>query len=269
MRAAIYARYSSESQRQESIEDQIFTCRRLAREKGFTVLDDQIYADYAQSGSHKDRRGLSEVITASANKPFDVILVDDLSRLARDNFLMLSVLADFQYVGIRDISVADNLDSNDEESTLGIQTRDIFNELQLRDLKKKTLRGLIGQKQRGFSASERTFGFTSIPSGNIITDKKGRTKPEGYKFVIEPREADVVLRIFREFADGQSLTSIVKTLNKEDVRGRKNEKKNWATNTVGRILLNEKYIGKWVWNKSESRRDDLWKLRRYYQSSEW
>lgn len=55
MRAAICDRYSSESQYQESIEDQIFTCRRLAHERGFTVLDDHIYTDYAQSGSRKDR----------------------------------------------------------------------------------------------------------------------------------------------------------------------------------------------------------------------
>ena len=67
MRAAIYARYSSESQRQKSIEDQIFTCRSLARDKGFTVLDDHIFTDYAQSGASKDRMGLNELIGASAN----------------------------------------------------------------------------------------------------------------------------------------------------------------------------------------------------------
>ena len=271
MRAAIYARYSSESQRQESIEDQIFTCRRLAREKGFIVLDDHIYTDYALSGSRRDRPGLNAMIATSVSKPFDVILVDDLSRLARDNFLMLSVLAEFQYVGIRVISVADNLDSDDEESTLGIQIRGIFNELQLRDLKKKTLRGLIGQKQRGFSAGERTFGYTSVPSGQMVTDKKGRSRPEGYKIEIDTREADVVLRVFRAFADGQSITSIVKMLNSEDIRGRKNEKKNWANNTVGRILSNEKYVGKWVWNKSESRRDPKTGRRRRFPKpeSEW
>ena len=238
-----------------SIEDQIFTCRRLAREKGLTVLDDHIYTDYAQSGSRKDRLGLNQLIAAGANQLFDVIIVDDLSRLARDNFLMLSVLAEFQYAGLSVVSVADNLDSSDEESTLGIQIRGIFNELQLRDLKKKTLRGLIGQKQRGFSAGERTFGYASNPAGEIITDKKGRSRPEGYKIEIEPRESGVVQRIFEQFASGTSITRIVKQLNEDDVRGRKNEKKNWANNTVGRILSNEKYIGKWVWNKSESRRD--------------
>ena len=271
MRAAIYARYSSESQRQESIEDQIFTCRRLAREKGFTVLDDHIYTDFAQSGASKDRIGLNNLIAASAGKPFDVVLVDDLSRLARDNFLMLSVLAEFQYVGVSVVSVADNLDSSDEESALGIQIRGIFNELQLRDLKKKTLRGLVGQKQRGFSAGERTFGYASVPSGQSITDKKGRTRPEGYKHEIEEREASIVRRIFQEYVDGQSITGIVKMLNEEGVRGRKNVKKNWGSTTVGRILSNEKYIGKWVWNKSESRRDPKTGRRRRFPKpeSEW
>ena len=271
MRAAIYARYSSESQRQESIEDQIFTCRRLAREKGFTVLDDHIYTDYAQSGASKDRIGLNELIAASTGKPFDVVLVDDLSRLARDNFLMLSVLAEFQYVGVSVISVADNLDSSDEDSALGIQIRGIFNELQLRDLKKKTLRGLVGQKQRGFSAGERTFGYTSVPSGKTITDKKGRTRPEGYKHEIEEREASVVLRIFQAYVNGQSITGIVKLLNEEGVCGYQNVKKNWGTTTVGRILSNEKYIGKWVWNKSESRRDPKTGRRKQFPKpeSEW
>ena len=57
------------------------------------------------------------------------------------------------------MSVADGLDSDDEEATLGIQIRGIFNELQLRDLKKKTLRGQMGQKERGFSVGERTYGY--------------------------------------------------------------------------------------------------------------
>ena len=202
MRAAIYARYSSESQRQESIEDQIFTSRRLARKNGFTVLDNHIYTDYAQSGASKDRVGLNEMIATGASKSSDVILVDDLSRLARDNILMLSVLAEFQYADVRVVSVTDNLDSSDEESTLGIQIRGIFNELQQRDLKKKTLRGLIRQKQRGFSAGERTFGYTSVPSGQIIIDKKGRSQPEGTKSKSTHGKPMLSLKCFALFLKG-------------------------------------------------------------------
>ena len=80
MRAAIYARYSSESQRQESIEDQIFTCRRLAREKGFSPFSTTIsiqtmrqsYGSKSESaGASKDRVGLNEMIAAGAGKSFD------------------------------------------------------------------------------------------------------------------------------------------------------------------------------------------------------
>jgi len=68
MRAAIYARYSSENQRPESIEDQVAACRRLAGQRGFSVLEDHIYADQAQSGARRDRQGLSAV-TAPPAKP--------------------------------------------------------------------------------------------------------------------------------------------------------------------------------------------------------
>jgi len=62
MRAAIYARYSSENQRPESIEDQIAACRRLARERSFAILEDHIYADQAQSGARRDRHGLTALV---------------------------------------------------------------------------------------------------------------------------------------------------------------------------------------------------------------
>ena len=118
MRAAIYARYSSENQRPESIEDQISSCRRFATDNGFTVLKDHAHTDYALSGSRKDRDGLNALIAASESKEFEVVLIDDLSRLARDNFLMLSVISNLHFQGIRIVSVSDGLDSDDEESKL-------------------------------------------------------------------------------------------------------------------------------------------------------
>src|SRR3989337_838597 len=119
MRAAIYARYSSENQRPESIEDQISACRRLAAQREFTVLDDHLYRDQAQSGARRDRHGLASLLAAAQERQFDLVLVDDLSRLARDNYLMLSVLAELHFEGVRVVSVADGLDSNDERSEEG------------------------------------------------------------------------------------------------------------------------------------------------------
>jgi site-specific DNA recombinase len=271
VRAAIYARYSSENQRPESIEDQIAACRRLGAQRGFTVLDEQVYADQAQSGARRDRPGLTALIAAAQQGLFDVLLVDDLSRLARDNYLMLSVLAELRFAGARVVSVADGLDSQDDEATLGIQIRGIFNELQLHDLKKKTLRGQLGQKQRGFSVGEHPYGYRSVPVGTTRLDKKGRLRPDGYKFEIEPREATVVLRIFTAIAAGQSMTRIVRTLNEDAVPGRLRSSKGWSPGTITRLLANEKYIGHWVWNKHESRRDPKTGRRRRFPkpASEW
>lgn len=149
MLAAIYARYSSENQRPESIEDQVAACRRLAGQREFTIAEEHIYSDQAQSGTRKDRPGLVTLLSSAQSGQFQVVLVDDLSRLARDNYLMLSVLAELHFAGVRAVSVADGLESQDEESTLGIQIRGIFNELQLRDLKNKTLYSPMGQGEQG------------------------------------------------------------------------------------------------------------------------
>jgi site-specific DNA recombinase len=89
MGAAIYARYSSENQRPESIEDQVAACRALAARQGLAVLDEHVYADQAQSGARSDREGLSALVAAARERQFEVVVVDDLSRLARDNYLML------------------------------------------------------------------------------------------------------------------------------------------------------------------------------------
>ena len=271
MKAAIYARYSSQNQRPESIEDQVAACRRVASQRQLEVEDALIFADEAASGARRDRDGLAALLAASQQERFEVLLVDDLSRLARDNHLMLSIIAELHFHGVRVISVADGLDSDNEESTLGIQIRGIFNELQLRDLKKKTFRGQRGQKERGFSVGERTFGYRSVPVGTIRMDKRGRPRPDGYKMEIEPREAGVVLRVFQSYNDGLSLTAIVRALNEEAVPGRYRTRAGWSPGTVSRMLDNEKYIGRWTWNKSGTRKDPKTGRRRRYAkpSDQW
>ncbi len=255
MKAAIYARYSSEHQRPQSIDDQVSTCRKFAIANEFSIDENHIYSDEAKSGASNDRDGLNSLSTAARNHQFQIVLVDDLSRLARNNFLMLTVLADLNFEGIRVISVADGLDSDDQESTLGIQIRGIFNELQLQDLKKKTMRGLIGQKERGFSAGERTFGYKSVPVGEYRLDSKGNERPDGYKKEIDPRASAIVLRIFELYRSGSSINGIVKILNQENVPTPNRNTKAWSAGTVSRIVTNEKYIGKWIWNKTGTRRD--------------
>lgn len=271
MQAAIYARYSSENQRPESIEDQISSCRRLAQERQYAVDQAHIYTDEAASGAREDRPGLAALRAAAVDGGFRILLVDDLSRLARNTLLLLSVLEELRFHGVRVLSVADGLDTDDQDATVGIQVRGVFNELQLLDLRKKTLRGQIGQKQRGFTVGEATYGYRSVAVGEVRMDKKGRPRPEGYKMTIAPREAAVILRVFEEFVAGSSESHIVKRLNADGVPGRRRAKKGWSPATVHRLLRSEKYIGRWVWNRTETRRDPKTGRRRQFPKpeSEW
>ena len=117
---------------------------------------------------------------------------------------MLSLVAEYHYHGVRVASVADGLDSNDDEANLSIQIRGIFNELQVTDLRKKTLRGMLGQVNRGFSPGTHVFGYRSVPQGNFRIDKKGNRRPDGYGLGIKPSESQVVKLIFVSFARSTS-----------------------------------------------------------------
>jgi site-specific DNA recombinase len=91
------------------------------------------------------------------------VLVDDLSRLSRDNHFLLTLYADFRFNGVRILSRADSLDTDDHHAKLGFQMRGIVNELYLDDLRDKTLRGQKGQKSRG--CIEGAGGSASAPEG--------------------------------------------------------------------------------------------------------
>jgi len=271
MKAAIYARYSSDNQRPESIEDQIRACRELAASRGYTLDPAHVYTDEAKSGALRDRRGLGALLVAAREHQFQAVLVDDLSRLSRDNHFLLTLYAELRFHEARIISRADSLDSDDQHSKLGFQMRGIVNELYLDDLREKTLRGQKGQKARGFTVGEATYGYRSIPVGEMRLDRRGRPRPDGYRMVVEASEAAIVQRIFREFSEGKAIKTIVKWLNAEGVPGRRRKQKGWSTSTVSRILKNEKYIGRWMWNRTETRRDPRTGRRRRVlkPASEW
>ena len=89
--------------------------------------------------------------------------------------------------------------------------------------------------------------------------------------VVEPSEAAIIQRIFREFGEGKAIKSVVKWLNAEKVRGRRRVQHGWSTSTVSRILKNKKYIGRWIWNRTETRRDPRTGRKRQLRKpeSEW
>jgi len=257
MRVAIYARYSSENQSAKSIDDQIRVCKNYIKNNGMTHDEKHIYTDEAISGSIINRPGLQALERAMENKEFDAVAVDDLSRLSRSNHQMLTMILKFDYHQIKIISVSDGIITDDDNSKLGIHMRGLINELYLDDLKKKTMRGLEGQKLRGFSTGENVYGYKTHPVGELKFNKKGKAKYDGMIHKINPEEADIVKRIYQEFTQGKSICKIASDLNKDKTPTKRGYTGGWNTSTVSRILKNAKYTGSWVWRISKNVRDPL------------
>src|SRR5262245_66223064 len=104
MKVAIYARYSSENQRRESIEDQIRGCEELAAACGYSVDPTHIYRDEAKSGALRDRPGLAALVADARAREFEGVLLDDLSRMSRGNHMLLTIYADLRIHGDHNIS---------------------------------------------------------------------------------------------------------------------------------------------------------------------
>lgn len=257
MRVAIYARYSSENQSEKSIDDQVRVCKNYATEHDFSVDEKHIYVDEALSGSLINRPGLQALEKAAENKEFEAVLVDDLSRLSRSNHQMLTIVLKFNYYQVKIVSVSDGITTEDENSKLGIQVRGLINELYLDDLSKKTMRGQEGQKLRGFSAGEKVYGYYTAPVGEMKLNRKGQARYEGMVHKINPDEAEIVKRIFTEFAGGKSIHNITVKLNEEGIPTKKKYKGGWNTSTLSRILKNQKYAGIWNWRISKFVRDPM------------
>jgi site-specific DNA recombinase len=244
---AIYARFSSDMQRATSLEDQIRNCRTLARQMGWEVLDDHIYSDRAVSGFGVEQRPAYQRLVATALRaapPFTVILVDDLSRLSRDLVETLKLYRQLQRQGVELVAVADGIQTSHQMAKLQITIKGLVNELYLDDLRDKTHRGLTGQALKGRSTGGRLFGYRT---------SRG---PDGAEWVVFEPEAEIVRRIFHMYTDTMSMKAIAVKLNAEAVAfpakatRRGPMRRGWAISTIHTILMNEKYLGRWVWNKT-------------------
>ena len=257
MRVAIYARYSSENQSEKSIDDQVRVCQRYIESNHLIFDEKHIYSDQAISGSVINRPGLLALEKAIENKEIDAVAVDDLSRLSRSNHQMLTLVNKFNFHQIQIISVSDGIVTDDDNSKLGIHIRGLINELYLDDLRKKTMRGLEGQRLRGYTTGESVYGYKSVPVGELRLNKRGQPKYEGMVHKIIEEEASIIRRVYAEFIEGKSIHAIVQGLNGDKIPTKKNQSGGWANSTISRILKNEKYAGHWTWRKTKNVRDPM------------
>ena len=247
LRAVIYARYSSDNQRDASIEDQLRLCKeRLVRE-GWELV--QVYRDAALSGASTLRPGYQALLESAREAAFDVVVAEALDRLSRDQEDVAGLFKRLKFAGIRLVTLAEG-----EISELHVGLKGTMNALFLKDLADKTRRGLRGRVAAGRSAGGLCYGYDIArqldPNGEPVRGARS----------INEAEASVVRRIFTLFAGGASPIAIAKTLNAEGVPGP--EGRAWRDTTIrghaGRgtgILRNELYIGRLVWNRMRFLKD--------------
>jgi DNA invertase Pin-like site-specific DNA recombinase len=236
MRAVIYARYSSDLQREASIEDQIEVCRRYAEAQRWEVAGQ--YTDAAISGASRFRPGFQKLIADAAERRFDAVICEAIDRLGR----RLADTADLQdqlaFQGIRLYTP-----SIGEITHIHVAVMGMMAQMALKDLGEKTKRGQLGRVLKGRIPAGIAYGYKTANGG----DGRGAR-------AIDSDEASVVRRIFHEFAGGKSPEAIARDLNRQGVAGPGGRP--WSNTTirgqVGRgtgILNNSLYHGFIDWNR--------------------
>ena len=252
--AVIYARYSSDKQREASIEDQVRNCTIYAQRNDFRILE--VYADQAISGSRNDRPEYLRMLQDAEDGNYDALLVDDLSRLSRDAMEMERVIRKFTFKKLQVIGVSDGYDNTSKGHKIHSGMKGLMGELYLEDLRAKTHRGMMGCAIKGYNTGGRTYGYNNVAlTDESRKDEYGRPMIISTKKEINHEEAKWVLQIYTWYAEGWSARKIAAELNRLEVPSPR--RKGWAFSAIYGdlakgigILNNDLYIGKYIWNRT-------------------
>ena len=206
MRAVVYARYSSDLQRETSLEDQVQLCRERIRSEGWSYL--HAYTDRAISGSTTRRPAYQRLLEDARHGQFDIVVAEALDRLSRDQEDIAGLFKRLKFAGARLFTIAEG-----EIGELHVGLKGTMNALFLKDLRLKVKRGLSGRVRQGKSAGGLAYGY------RVIRELDGRGELIRGRRRIAEAEARVVRRIFEAFAAGKSPRAIAKMLNAEGVPG--------------------------------------------------
>jgi site-specific DNA recombinase len=256
-RAAIYARFSSDHQNDKSCRDQIDLCAGWADRQGIDVVAS--FQDDAVSGASTiNRPGLGNLLRAARLARFDVLICEDLDRLSRKQADLHKFRDELTFLGIAIMTVSDG-----NITAMHAGLKGLMSEMFLTDLANKTRRGLRARVADGASGGGKSYGYDVVP---------GRPG----EHAINPREADVVRRIFTDYAAGRTPREIAAKLNAEGVPGPRGGKWNSSTLNGSRsrangVLQNRLYIGELVWNRQRFVKDPSTgkRVSRLNPESEW
>ena len=242
LRCALYARYSSDQQRDASIEDQFRVCRERAEREGWKIVG--TYKDSAISGDSVILRpGVQALLEDARRGAFEIVVAEALDRVSRDQADVATLYKHLRFAGVMIVTLSEG-----EINELHVGLKGTMNALFLKDLAAKTHRGLRGRVEAGKSGGGICYGYDVV---KLHDDAGERIRGERE---INETQAEVVRRIFREFAAGTSPRAIARRLNEDGIPGASG--KLW-TDSVLRghakrgtgLLNNELYIGRLVWNR--------------------
>lgn len=244
MKAAIYARYSTDKQSEASIPDQFRQCERIAERNGFTVT--ARFQDAAVSGGTAQRTGYQQLLAAARRGEFQVIIAEDSSRLWRNLAEQAPRVAELRDLGIHVVTA--DLDTRQESAAILGAVMGAMGEQYRAEIGRRTRRGLEGRARASKSTGGKAFGYRTA---------------DGVR-VVDPEQAAVVVRIFTMYADGYSPRAIADRLNAEGIpspgaQWNRSERRRagWLSSAIAGdasrgigILNNRLYRGDVIWNKS-------------------
>jgi DNA invertase Pin-like site-specific DNA recombinase len=240
VKAAIYARFSSTLQDQRSVDDQVRICRERADREGWEVVD--VFADYAISGAVRERPGLNALLARAGD--FDVVLAEAIDRISRDQEDISFIHKHLKFRDCQLVTLSDGLVSEIHIGFTGTMAA----------LFRSNLADKIRRGQKGRVAAGRIPGGLCYGYRKVVRLNSAGEVDRGLREV-DDEQAEIVRRIFREHAAGQSARSIASRLNAEGIKGPRGGL--WSTSQINGdaarglgILNNEIYIGVFVYNRS-------------------
>lgn len=248
VKAAFYGRFSTEMQRDESIDAQLRAVKEYAIKNDIVIVNE--YADKAQSGRYDNRAQFQQMILDAQCKNFNLVLVHKLDRFARKRCDSIFYRTELKKYNVTLISVTEPLDDSPESIILESVLEGIA-EYYSQNLSREVMKGLRENALKGIHCG-------GIPPLGYDVD------PVTKKLVINEYEAYAVKLIFQRSIEGVGYNKIVQELN---AKGFKTKIGNsFSTNSIHDILCNEKYIGTYIYNRCEKRDDNGKRNRHNYKT---
>ena len=226
MNAVIYARYSTDNQREESIEGQLRECREYADKNGITIIGE--YIDRALSAKTDNRPNFQKMIRDSYRKVFDIVLVWKIDRFARNRYDSAHYKHILKKNGVKVLSAKEYI-SEGAEGIILESMLEGYAEYYSADLAEKISRGLTENALKG------KLNGGSIPLGFRLTKEQS--------LEIDEETAPIVLEVFTRYNDGEKMTDIAKDLSLRGIKSRYGGK--ITVNIVHYMLKNRRYIGEY------------------------